>query len=927
MLGLWSGIKAREHTTPPGVRALYNSSQAAVCAIWLFANIYFVNTIRAKVAALQFPVMLYSIFTNVAFTYGPIFTSTDTAKGFVKQLLEAFLTAFGLATAVNLFIIPITSRTVVFKEMTGYMAGIRQMMKNEAVYLQSLEKSDMFAPLEQRKTKDTKKPGSSLSPEAQALKGSVASVIALHGKLHGDIPFAKREIAWGKLGPHDIDSIYGHFRAILIPLVAMSTIVDIFERIAERRGWRDVPQSGVIEPWEREEVSRKEEEKKMWNEIMKTLHEPFTVAFDALDQAMEHVGFTLELIPRPKEKKNTSEEDVEAKANESRPGEPGFAKFLDGKLKDFYAARGSILRAWARSKGLTSGSWDAASGIPSPGSDYTPNEAQHRRDQQQLYLLLYLEHLLYCAGVSIQQFVEFADKKVEDGTMRKKRLIRPGQRRLRKWLMSIGREDVSIDHDSPDSMEAGTQNIYMGAGFNPKKDPEHLPPTTAWQHFGNGIRTIPRFFGSPESAFGFRCACATLSIGILAYLESTIDFFIKQRLVWAMIIVAIGMSMTSGQSFFGLFGRLAGTTLAMVFSITIWYIPDRHTAGVIVILWLFIFLEMYFFIKFPRFVAVWIVTIVTQVLIVGYELQVNKIGTQAATASGQPYYAIYLLAPYRLATVAAGAFVTFVWTVFPYPISDRSWLRKDLGSTLYLLANYYNVVHSTLAARMHNSEGDMEDKASPGRQLEKVRHKIFGKLLMLLPSLRQHADWQKWEPSIGGKFPIETYDAIVMRATNIMNYLSLISYASQTWADHSKHLFPNNDIASRRAWINDFSAVVDSINPTSHQITSTLSLLSASVRQGSPLPPYMQIPKPYQLSQRLEELDKGILDAKHMMEPGYSTYAVLQVASSMLSDDLTKMADSVRELVGETDFSFRVSTSESSLDSSSGSGAQKGKTD
>lgn len=65
---------------------------------------------------------------------------------------------------------------------------------------------------------------------------------------------------------------------------------------------------------------------------------------------------------------------------------------------------------------------------------------------------------------------------------------------------------------------------------------------------------------------------------------------------------------------------------------------DEKTPGVIVMLWFFIFIEMYFFIKFPRFIPVWLVCIVTQVLIIGYELQVEVIGIQAASASGQPYY-------------------------------------------------------------------------------------------------------------------------------------------------------------------------------------------------------------------------------------------------------------------------------------------------
>jgi hypothetical protein len=66
---------------------------------------------------------------------------------------------------------------------------------------------------------------------------------------------------------------------------------------------------------------------------------------------------------------------------------------------------------------------------------------------------------------------------------------------------------------------------------------------------------------------------------------------------------------------------------------------------------------------------------------------------------------------------------------------------------------------------MHGTEGDMTDKRSPGQQLEKVQHKVLGKLLLLMPLLRQHADFQKWEPSLGGKFPSETYNSIILRLT------------------------------------------------------------------------------------------------------------------------------------------------------------------
>ena len=108
-----------------------------------------------------------------------------------------------------------------------------------------------------------------------------------------------------------------------------------------------------------------------------------------------------------------------------------------------------------------------------------------------------------------------------------------------------------------------------------------------------------------------------------------------------------------------------------VFSFIIWYVVDQKTPGIIVFLWLFIFIEMYGFLKYPRFIPIWLICIVTQVLIIGYELEVRQLGVAQATSNGQPYYPIYLLAPYRLACVAGGSFVAFFWTIFPYPISDR----------------------------------------------------------------------------------------------------------------------------------------------------------------------------------------------------------------------------------------------------------------
>ncbi|KAL8708074.1 MAG: hypothetical protein Q9220_007006 [cf. Caloplaca sp. 1 TL-2023] len=372
-----------------------------------------------------------------------------------------------------------------------------------------------------------------------------------------------------------------------------------------------------------------------------------------------------------------------------------------------------------------------------------------------------MEFLLWSTARSVLDLVRFADIKAEQGVVAKKRMLFPGLKRIKKWaLNALKTEDSGVDH-TPDSTEAMGIRIEIGDAYRHSKDPEHLPPENAWQRFGNGVRAISEVLASQESAFGFRVACATLSIGIVAYLRNSQAFFIQQRLVWAMIMVAIGMTVTAGAGVFGFIGRIAGTTIAMCTSYLIWYIVDGKTPGIIVLLFVFTFVECYFVVKYPRFIVIALISMVTQVLVVGYELQVQKVGIQVAQSSGQPAYPLYELAPYRLACVTGGMLVAFIWTFFPYPLTARSQLRKDLGASLYLLANFYSCVHTSVTMRLNGTEGDRNDKNSPGRKLGKARAQVFTQELALLAGLRQHSAFTAWEPSLGGKFPRQQYDTII----------------------------------------------------------------------------------------------------------------------------------------------------------------------
>jgi hypothetical protein len=114
------------------------------------------------------------------------------------------------------------------------------------------------------------------------------------------------------------------------------------------------------------------------------------------------------------------------------------------------------------------------------------------------------------------------------------------------------------------------------------------------------------------------------------------------------------------------------------------------------------------------------------------------------------------------------------------------------------------------------------------------------------------------------------------------------------------------DPTSSSSWLTDFRQLIASLQLTSQSATSLLTIVSSAISTGKPLPPYLKAPDALQLSQRLEGLDKDILNTRHVFEPGYAAFAVMQVATTMLADDLKGLLRETKKLVGEMDFSVNV---------------------
>ena len=487
---------------------------------------------------------------------------------FVKRLIEAFTLAFAISTGVNLIVFPITCRGIFLKQSAGMTGIIQGVLQAQQGYVQSLEKDDMFKDPSSVKTtesdqrqdgkkedshhdmvnheKPKPKPNPIESPQSVKMKAMVSAMGELQGKMYADINFAKRELGYGKLDAHAIEAINNHFRQIMLPLYGMSSVADIFGRVARKHGWVQGSDSERMAADAKEDPNHKMKRAKtrQWNKIMKTLHEPFESMTAAMCEGLQHVSLALELTKPPKPSKksktaNKANKDLEADAGLIKPGDPKYSAYLKEKIDVLFAQRQATLTSFIKQIGVdgdedefTSAAEAITATRRTPMVDGEQPET-HKRNQRQLYMVLYMDFLLWSTGRAVLRFVEYADSKVEDGTMKKNRIINPGSKRLQKWILSLwNKEDVSSTEQTPDASESGSAGVYSGASFQTKLDPEHLPPANVWERSTDGFRSISRVLGSMESAFGFRVACATLSIGIIDYLKDSQAFFLEQRLVW-----------------------------------------------------------------------------------------------------------------------------------------------------------------------------------------------------------------------------------------------------------------------------------------------------------------------------------------------------------------------------------------------------------
>ena len=520
----------------------------------------------------------FSIFSGVTMTHAGQFVTISEGLAFVSQVLKTFLIAFSIATGISLFILPMTSRRNVFKDLNNYVPVIEASFVAQVSYVRHKRAGSYRSCSVQADQSH----GRSVSPtmsKTAAIASAIKGLRSLHEKLHGELSYTRTEIAWGMLSADDLDCILGHLRSVFLPLTGLSMFPEVLQELVEDVAVSNTGQNNLDKRQGNAHDGQMMTQDERWKNLMRPLEQRLESTSELVTIGLRR---TLSILKISRSEMSTTQNfvkwrkvravDMEAEVETSTTEPEGFSDEFHKKLQRFYTRRQKIHKIWPSL--IVSISPEKSQNESSAETDY---EAQSEccDVNEELMVFLFMEYLQNEALQAVQDLVLFAENKVTNGSMEYNRLIIPGYDRLKaEGFLNIDREGQKPNAQRDEA--SGPRQV---------RDAEHLPPVNFFEEVSNYLQVVPHVMTSPESVFGFRVALASFTVSIMAYMRATQDFFFEQRLIWTLIVIVIGMSPTSGASLFGFAGRIVGTTVSMILSLIVWYIVDGHTAGVLVFLY------------------------------------------------------------------------------------------------------------------------------------------------------------------------------------------------------------------------------------------------------------------------------------------------------------------------------------------------------
>lgn len=137
-----------------------------------------------------------------------------------------------------------------------------------------------------------------------------------------------------------------------------------------------------------------DDSKAVWGRSIDALIEPVNSMVEAIRNSIEHTTIQLELVTKPPKADDKAKIGTEAEGGKVRSSDANLSKHLEEMLNEFSAGRIEALNAWANSKDLSPDQMEGLQSCASREFGQDPESARVPIDRQQLFLILYIQHMV-----------------------------------------------------------------------------------------------------------------------------------------------------------------------------------------------------------------------------------------------------------------------------------------------------------------------------------------------------------------------------------------------------------------------------------------------------------------------------------------------------------------------------------------------------
>ena len=315
LLGGWSGLQARKHTTngPEELKA-YNSSAEATGAIFLMFWIWCVFTLKSAFPTWAIQCTWAGIFAVITL---PIVAQASSMQEIIAKnsnTFEAFLAGQAVGFINALIIFPQSCRGVFRKDMRVCLDGVVAVMQAQKRCIEDFRSKRISAEGEDERS-------NSVCQLQNALQLLINSVV----KARADVEYAEREMSWDRLDHQQLEHIASMLVDLIAPASGLGSAANMLQLAVDREYQLSNGTEGVNSSGETDHNLKDEE---YWHSLEGEMHEQSFRISEAIIEGVEHAKIRLELTKSrspfggPRARKTDEE-------NQMFPMNPGEASFLE----------------------------------------------------------------------------------------------------------------------------------------------------------------------------------------------------------------------------------------------------------------------------------------------------------------------------------------------------------------------------------------------------------------------------------------------------------------------------------------------------------------------------------------------------------------------------------------------------------------------